>query len=39
MFNISEVDKSDTDLMCLISELDAFQSELYPVESNHCLDF
>jgi len=39
MFNISEVDKSDTDLMWLISELDAFQSELYPAESNHCLDF
>lgn len=39
MFNISEVDKSDTDLLWLISELDAFQSELYPAESNHCLDF
>ncbi|WP_394521031.1 GNAT family N-acetyltransferase [Pantoea sp. SGAir0184] len=38
MFNISEVDKGDSDLARLISELDAFQSELYPAESNHCLD-
>lgn len=38
MFNISEVDKGDSDLVRLVSELDAFQSELYPAESNHCLD-
>lgn len=38
MFNISEVDKGDSDLARLVSELDAFQSELYPAESNHCLD-
>lgn len=38
MFSISEVDKSDSDLAGLVSELDAFQSELYPAESNHCLD-
>ncbi|WP_313680461.1 hypothetical protein [Pantoea vagans] len=38
MFSISEVDKSDSDLALLVSELDAFQSELYPAESNHCLD-
>ncbi|WP_345828136.1 GNAT family N-acetyltransferase [Erwinia sp. HDF1-3R] len=39
MFSISEVDKGDSDLAWLVSELDAFQSELYPAESNHCLDF
>lgn len=38
MFKISEVDKDDSDLVWLVSELDAFQSELYPAESNHCLD-
>ena len=38
MFSISEVDKSDSDLLWLVSELDAFQNELYPTESNHCLD-
>ena len=38
MFSISEVDKSDSDLAWLVSELDAFQRELYPAESNHCLD-
>ncbi|MRT25052.1 GNAT family N-acetyltransferase [Enterobacteriaceae bacterium RIT697] len=39
MFNISEVDKRDSVLACLVSELDAFLIELYPAESNHCLDF
>ncbi|MEN4793322.1 GNAT family N-acetyltransferase [Pantoea agglomerans] len=39
MFYISEVNKGDSDLSCLVKELDAFQSELYPAESNHCLDF
>jgi len=39
MFNISEVEKGDSDLTWLVSELDAFQSGLYPTESNHCLDF
>ncbi len=39
MFRISEVDKDDSELACLIGELDAFQSTLYPAESNHCLDF
>lgn len=38
MFSISEVDKYDSDLTWLVSELDAFQSQLYPAESNHCLD-
>lgn len=38
MFNISEVDKGDSDLARLVSELNVFLSELYPVESNHCLD-
>ncbi|PQK91389.1 GNAT family N-acetyltransferase [Pantoea ananatis] len=38
MFSISEVDKSDSDLALLVSELDAFLSELYPAESNHCID-
>ncbi|WP_034948932.1 GNAT family N-acetyltransferase [Erwinia oleae] len=38
MFSISEVDKGDSELARLVSELDAFQSELYPAESNHCLD-
>lgn len=38
MFHISEVDKGDLELVCLIGELDAFQSELYPAESNHCLN-
>lgn len=38
MFTISEVDKGDPDLVRLVGELDAFQSELYPAESNHCLD-
>lgn len=39
MFNTSEVDKWDSDLTWLVSELDAFQGELYPAESNQCLDF
>ncbi|SFO09976.1 putative acetyltransferase [Candidatus Pantoea varia] len=38
MYSISEVDKSDSALALLVSELDAFQTELYPAESNHCLD-
>lgn len=38
MFSISEVDKSDSDLLWLVSELDAFQNALYSTESNHCLD-
>ncbi|MCX2905576.1 GNAT family N-acetyltransferase [[Curtobacterium] plantarum] len=38
MFSISEVDKSDSGLQWLVSELDAFQNVLYPAESNHCLD-
>lgn len=38
MFHISEVDKGDPELGCLIDELDAFQSGLYPAENNHCLD-
>lgn len=38
MFSIAEVDKDNSDLAQLVSELDAFQSELYPAESNHCLD-
>lgn len=39
MFHVSEVEKDHPDLIRLVSELDAFQSELYPEESNHCLDF
>ncbi|WP_278495540.1 GNAT family N-acetyltransferase [Pantoea vagans] len=38
MFSISEVDKGDSDLAWLVSELDAFQIALYPAESNHCLE-
>ncbi|MEQ9847373.1 GNAT family N-acetyltransferase [Pectobacterium brasiliense] len=38
MFIILEVDKSDSELAWLVSELDVFQSGLYPAESNHCLD-
>lgn len=38
MFSVSEVDKSDSDLLWLVNELDAFQNELYPAESNHCQD-
>ncbi|WP_241606458.1 GNAT family N-acetyltransferase [Rosenbergiella epipactidis] len=38
MFNISEVDKGNSDLNWLVSELDAFLSELYPAESNHLID-
>jgi putative acetyltransferase len=38
MFSISEVDKSDSGLLWLVSELDAFQNALYSAESNHCLD-
>ncbi|MBD8213481.1 GNAT family N-acetyltransferase [Erwinia persicina] len=34
MFKISEVDKDDSNLVWLVSELDAFQSELYPAESD-----
>jgi putative acetyltransferase len=32
MFHISEVDKGDLELGYLISELGAFQSELYPAD-------
>jgi hypothetical protein len=32
MFHISEVDKGDLELGCLIGELDAFQSELYAAD-------
>ncbi|CAJ0996864.1 GNAT family N-acetyltransferase [Sodalis praecaptivus] len=39
MFHITEVDKNHSALSGLVSELDAFQSQLYPAESNHCLDF
>lgn len=39
MFHITEVDKNHSALSGLVSELDAFQSRLYPAESNHCLDF
>lgn len=39
MFHISEVDKAHPELSSLVNELDAFQRKLYPVESNHCLDF
>lgn len=39
MFHITEVDKNHSALSGLVSELDAFQSQLYSAESNHCLDF
>ncbi|HHB1426521.1 TPA: GNAT family N-acetyltransferase [Serratia odorifera] len=39
MFYILEVNKGDSELDCLVGELDAFQRGLYPDESNHCLDF
>lgn len=38
MFNISEVDKGNSDLAQLVSDLDAFLSKMYPVESNHLID-
>ncbi|MFT4466253.1 MAG: GNAT family N-acetyltransferase [Sodalis sp. (in: enterobacteria)] len=39
MFHITEINKGHSALSVLVSELDAFQSRLYPAESNHCLDF
>jgi len=38
MFYISEVNKSDSELGCLVNELDIFLAELYPAVSNHSLD-
>ncbi|WP_437616423.1 GNAT family N-acetyltransferase [Erwinia sp. V71] len=38
MFTITEVTKNEPELQQLISELDTFQSALYPAESNHCID-
>ncbi|WHS97239.1 MAG: hypothetical protein LZT29_00067 [Pantoea stewartii] len=38
MFYLSEINKDDAALACLVSELDAFQRALYPAESHHCLD-
>ncbi|MBP2197765.1 GNAT family N-acetyltransferase [Pantoea cypripedii] len=38
MFTIKTTHPQNTDLQLLIAELDAFQSVLYPAESNHCLD-
>ena len=38
MFAISEVKKESAELRELIAELDAFQEQLYPAESNHCID-
>lgn len=38
MFYISEVNKSDSELGCLVNELDMFLAELYPAGSNHSLD-
>lgn len=38
MFYISEVNKSDSELGCLVNELDMFLAELYPTGSNHSLD-
>ncbi|KGT96056.1 GCN5 family acetyltransferase [Erwinia typographi] len=37
-FSITEVGTDSAELMTLVSELDTFQSGLYPAESNHCLD-
>lgn len=38
MFYLSEINREDSALACLVSELDAFQRELYPEESHHGLD-
>ncbi len=39
MFDVVEIKKDSEELAILVGELDAFQSTLYPAESNHCLDF
>lgn len=39
MFDVIEIEKDSEELAILVGELDAFQSTLYPAESNHCLDF
>ena len=39
MFDVVEINKDSEELAILVGELDAFQSTLYPAESNHYLDF
>ena len=39
MFDVVKINKDSEELAILVGELDAFQSTLYPAESNHCLDF
>ncbi|QGY29233.1 GNAT family N-acetyltransferase [Pantoea cypripedii] len=38
MFSIKTTPAHNVELQTLVAELDAFQSVLYPPESNHCLD-
>ncbi|ADU69263.1 GNAT family N-acetyltransferase [Pantoea sp. At-9b] len=38
MFAINTTSAHDRDFQLLVAELDAYQSVLYPAESNHCLD-
>ncbi|MFT4271709.1 MAG: GNAT family N-acetyltransferase [Pantoea sp.] len=38
MFAIKTTSAHDRHFQLLVAELDAFQSVLYPAESNHCLD-
>jgi putative acetyltransferase len=38
MFHIIDVEKNSAILSELVSELDAFQTALYPAESDHCID-
>lgn len=38
MFEIKTTYAHDRNFQLLVAELDAFQSVLYPAESNHCLD-
>jgi len=38
MFQIAAVPPTSSELKLLVSELDAFQVQLYPTESNHCVE-
>ncbi|HEY3987272.1 GNAT family N-acetyltransferase [Cedecea sp.] len=38
MFSITSVSPSSPALQALVTELDAFQEQLYPAESNHCIE-
>ncbi|SMG60904.1 GNAT family N-acetyltransferase [Cedecea sp. NFIX57] len=38
MFTITPCSPSAPELQALVAELDAFQQQLYPAESNHCVE-